>query len=155
MHGTSPLMSSTVDSTPTSQFPPSKISGMRPSMSSMTCLAAVGLGLPLRLALGAATGTLHAFNSAAATGCEGIRTATVGRDAVTTSGICGLRGMSSVNGPGQKASINFSASGGTSQMPPADPGSIHARSEDYLQGRPFAAKILRTASLSKAFAPRP
>ena len=55
--GNSPVMSTTVDSNPTSQGPPSSTMSMRPSMSSSTCSARVGLGRPERLALGAATGT--------------------------------------------------------------------------------------------------
>ena len=114
MHGAPLVTSKTVDSTPTSQLPPSRISGMRPSISTSTWCAVVGLGLPERFALGAAIGSLQARRSAAATGCDGIRTATVGRLAATSSGMAGLRGRISVSGPGQKASISFSASGDTS-----------------------------------------
>ena len=46
----------TVDSRPSEQGPPSRMSGMRPSSSSRTCAAAVGEMRPKRFALGAATG---------------------------------------------------------------------------------------------------
>ena len=51
-------MSSTVDSTPTGVGPPSRINSMRPSRSSRTCPARVGLGRPERFAEGAGL-TLH------------------------------------------------------------------------------------------------
>ena len=50
------VISITVDSSPTPVCPPSKISGMSPLRSSSTCFASVGLGFPLRFALGAASG---------------------------------------------------------------------------------------------------
>ena len=79
----------------------------------MTCEARVGLGLPDELAEGAATGRPHARSSAAATGCEGILTATVERPAVTSSGMSGYLLNNIVKGPGQKASIRGIASSGT------------------------------------------
>ena len=82
---------------------------MRPSRSSSTCAAVVGLGRPKELALGAAIGMPAAEISARATGCAGTRTPTSGRPAVTTSGTSGPRGSSSVSGPGQKASISARA----------------------------------------------
>ena len=84
--GVPPVRSTTVDSTPTWHGPPSRISGTRPSMSSKTSGAVVGLGRPERLALGAAMGTPAASISARATGCEGMRTATVASPAVTRRG---------------------------------------------------------------------
>ena len=69
--------STTVDSRPTSHAPPSMIIGTRPSMSASTCAAVVGLGLPERFALGAATGTPQAVMNACATGCDGNRTPTL------------------------------------------------------------------------------
>ena len=51
-----PVRSSTVDSTPTAQGPPSTTAAMRPPSPSSTCAAVVGLTWPERLAEGAATG---------------------------------------------------------------------------------------------------
>src|SRR5699024_1400186 len=54
--GTSPVQSKTVDSKPTSVLPPLIINGIFPVKSFDTCCAEVGLGLPDKFALGAATG---------------------------------------------------------------------------------------------------
>ena len=78
---------------------------MRPSMSSNTCAAAVGLGRPERFALGAATGTPASSMSLRATGCSGSRMATVSSPAVTFAGTRADFGKIIVSGPGQKASI--------------------------------------------------
>lgn len=56
MTGTSPVISKTVDSTPTSQSPPAIITSALPIKSSITCSALVGLNLPEIFALGAAIG---------------------------------------------------------------------------------------------------
>ena len=77
----------TVDSTPTSHAPASRMASMRPSRSARTCSAVVGLVCPKRLALGAATGTPAAAIRAMATGCEGSRSPAFSRPAVQTSGI--------------------------------------------------------------------
>ena len=147
--------STTVDSRPTSQLPPSMISGMRPSMSSSTCRAVVGLGLPERLALGAAMGRLQVLSSAAATGWEGMRTATVSSPAVTASGTAGLRGMISVSGPGQKASISGRAASGTWHRPLSWLLSQMCTISGLSAGRPLAAKMPGTAWALRALAPRP
>ena len=55
-------------------------------MSWRTWAAVVGLGLPDRLALGAAMGTPDAAIRARAAWLSGMRTATVSRPAVTSSG---------------------------------------------------------------------
>ena len=55
-------------------------------MSCKTWSALVGLGLPERLALGAAMGTPLAAMRARAASLSGMRTATVSRPAVTSSG---------------------------------------------------------------------
>ncbi len=52
----------------------------------MTCAAVVGLGRENRFALGAAIGMPDISISARATRCDGTRTATLGRPAVTRSG---------------------------------------------------------------------
>lgn len=59
---------------------------MRPSMSAITSCAVVGLGLPERFALGAASGNPHAAITARASGCEGMRT-----EAVSKPGTDGIR----------------------------------------------------------------
>ena len=110
MTGVSPVTDSTVDSTPTLQSPPSRISGIRPSISSSICAARVGLGRPDRLPLGAAMGTPDAAISPSAAGCIGQRTATVSSPAVVTSGTAGFFFISRVSGPGQKAFISSRAS---------------------------------------------
>ena len=55
--GFGPAKETTVDSTPTSQAPPSRIRGIFPFISANTSWAVVGLGLPDKLAEGAASGT--------------------------------------------------------------------------------------------------
>ena len=52
-----PVTATTVDSTPTLDSPPSRISGRRPSISASVSGAFVGLGLPERFADGAANAT--------------------------------------------------------------------------------------------------
>ena len=54
--GTGLVVSTTVDSRPTPQLPPSKMPATLPCISSSTSWALVGLGRPLRLAGGAAMG---------------------------------------------------------------------------------------------------
>ena len=111
--GLAPEKDTTVDSTPTRQGPPSRISGMRPAISSHTSWAQVGLGRPEAFALGAATGTPERRISACATGCPGQRTATVSRPAVTVRGTASAAGSTQVSGPGQKASMARRAVPGT------------------------------------------
>ena len=154
--GTSPARSSTVDSTPTPHGPPSRMSGMRPSISSKTCAAVVGLGLPLRFALGAAMGRPSARISILAAGCDGMRTATVESPALTASGISSDFGKTIVSGPGQNASISFCArsstratSGGSSLL------SLICAMSGLSAGRPFASKIFSTALPLSASAPSP
>lgn len=84
------LRSTTVDSKPTSQSPPSMIQGHLPWRSWNTCAAVVGLGRPLirynskkepknlKLAEGAAIGSPLSSISFLAMGWDGIRMATVG-----------------------------------------------------------------------------
>ena len=98
----SEVMSSTVDSTPTEVGPPSRRSSIRPSRSSRTCSAHVGLGRPERLAEGAAMGREAAWMRAWATGWAGTRTATVSSPPVVTRGTARARGSTRVSGPGQK-----------------------------------------------------
>ena len=80
---------------------------MRPERSFSTWAAVVGEGRVEALADGAATGTPARWMSARARSEEGIRTANVGRPAVTWGARgdgCGS-GNSMVSGPGQKRSI--------------------------------------------------
>ena len=133
------------------------MSGTRPSMSSKTSAAVVGLGRPERLALGAAMGTPAVSISALATGCEGMRTATVASPAVTRDGTFSLLGKISVRGPGQKASIKARACGpGSPAMSGASPSGLQMCTISGLSpGRPLAANIFSTAAASSAFAPSP
>ncbi len=129
---------------------------MRPSRSSSTCAAVVGLGRPKELALGAAIGMPAAAISARATGCDGTRTPTSGRPAVTTSGTSGPRGSSSVSGPGQNASISaraWSLISATSR--PSGRPWLTCTITGSHAGRCFAAKMRSTAFSSKALAPSP
>ena len=148
-------MSSTVLSRPTLQVPPSSTMGMLPSRSSSTCWAVVGLGLPLRLALGAATGTPAALSSLSATGWSGMRTATLLSPALVTAGTVGFLGSSNVSGPGQNRSISLCASGVTKHSASAASGLATCTISGLSAGRPLISKILRTACASSAFAPRP
>ena len=146
----------TVDSTPTAQGPPSKIIGIRPSMSSIICWAAVGDGRPERLPLGAAIGSPLSRMSAWATGFDGKRMPTVERPAEVTSGIRADFGRTIVIGPGQKASASLKASsGGFSTRP----GSISIEAMWTISGlswgRPLARKIFSTASGFRASPARP
>ena len=101
---------STVDSSPTSQGPPSRMSNSSASEnSSATCSAVVGETRPLRLALGAEIGPPNASMRARATGCAGERTATLLRPPTLAAHTCARRGRMSANGPGQNASANFCA----------------------------------------------
>ncbi len=102
-------MSSTVDSTPIFDSPPSNISSILPSRSEKTCSAVVGLGEPEILALGAAIGVSDARISESATACLGILTATVSKPATVMSGTVLLRLNRSVSGPGQNSSISLFA----------------------------------------------
>ena len=115
----------------------------------------MGLGLPEVLALGAATGTPQARSTRRATGCEGMRTATLGRPALTTSGTQGFLGMRSVSGPGQKRSISARAAGLMRHSGTASSGAGTCTMSGLSAGRPLAAKMARTAASSSALAPRP
>ena len=151
-----PTRVSTVDSTPTGQGPPSRMTSMRPSISSRTCCAVVGLGRPERLAEGAAMGTPAALMRASAVLCSGIRTATVGRPAATSSGTISLLKNISVRGPGQNASMRRFASSGTWRQSCFTSDFLATCSMSGLScGRPLASNILSTASPSSPFAPRP
>ncbi|EJW93136.1 hypothetical protein EVA_18757 [gut metagenome] len=79
----------------------------------------VGLGLPDRLADGAAKGSPLAVITACATGWLGIRMATVSRPAQTSSATLEPRGIIMVRGPGQNAFASFFASSGTSLTRPS------------------------------------
>ena len=131
--------------------------GILPSISSSTCAAVVGLGRPERFALGAAMGVCAAQISARATGCEGMRTATVSSPAVTSRGTRGDLGKISVMGPGQKARMSARAQAqGSSAIRPARPLSPAMCAISGLSaGRPLAAKMRADASAFSASAPRP
>ena len=99
--GGSVVVSTTVDSSPTSVSSDTMMAETRPIISSITCSLFVGLGRPEILALGAAMGTPADLMSPRAMRLEGKRTATVSSPAVTTSGTPLLLCMISVKGPGQ------------------------------------------------------
>ena len=82
-----------------------------PSISAITSLALVGLGLPERLALGAAIGQHAAFIKSRAGLLSGILTATVSSPPVVLSGTPGFFFTTRVRGPGQKFSIRATMSG--------------------------------------------
>lgn len=74
----------------------------------------MGLGLPDKLAEGAARGTPAASMTARAVGWEGQRTATVSRPPLVCWGMTSDLGKMMVRGPGQKAAASFWALSGTS-----------------------------------------
>jgi hypothetical protein len=148
--------SSTEDSMPTFDGPPSTMRGMRPPKSFRTCSALVGEIWLERLALGAASGKPHSRMTAWMKGWSGHRTPTVGPLAVTTSGICGERGRTRVNGPGQNASASLPACGGQSETQRRASSRLATWTMMGLcDGRPLASKMRRTASASQALAARP
>ena len=125
-------------------------------MSAITWAAVVGLGLPDRLADGAASGRPLAVMSARATGCDGIRIATVPSPALTLAGIRGERGKIMVSGPGQKASASRRAVSGIA----VTSGSISSNRaictiNGLSCGRPLASKIRATAASLVASAASP
>lgn len=99
--------STTVLSTPTSQGPPSNIKSIRPERSCRTCEAVVGEGLVEALAEGAASGRAASWTRLKASKDEGMRTATVEREAVTSgaNGDGEGSGRRMVSGPGQNRDI--------------------------------------------------
>ena len=109
----------------------------------------MGLGLPLRLALGAASGTPAARITARATGWLGIRTATVSMPPVVVSGTRSERGSTIVSGPGQKASARIFAFSG---MAAATSGRAERSAMWAIMGlspgRPLAAYTAFTAASS-------
>ena len=98
-----------VDSMPIPTGPPSKIIGILPSRSSFTWEASVGLGLPDVFALGAAIRHPLSSINFNATGCFGIRIATVSIPPVVSYGTFSFFQTIIVSGPGQNASASFSA----------------------------------------------
>ena len=129
---------------------------MRPCMSSSTCEARVGLGRPLRLALGAAIGQPLRRISSCATGWLGKRMPTVESPADTTSGMQARFGRISVIGPGQNASISRHAASGTSvTSAPSWSKEAMCTISGLSAGRPFASKMRCTACALSASAPSP
>ena len=102
--GSPPVRSRTVDSRPTGQAPPSRISATSSPNSAATCAAMVGLTRPERLADGAAIGLAAARSNSCATGWAGARSATVSRPALASSDnpASARRRSTRVSGPGQK-----------------------------------------------------
>ena len=138
--GISPDTSTIVDSTPIPTAPPSMIISIFPSMSSMTCSAFVGLGLPDVLALGADTYPPPARISSRAISSSGIRTATVSRPPVVPSGTFSFLLKIIVSGPGQKcAAISSTISGTDSTIAPRSSSLAIWTISGLSDGRPFAA----------------
>ena len=162
--GTPRLQSMMVDSIPTGQAPASSTGTASPNSCS-TCCAVVGLTLPKRLALGAASpGTprcSRARNTACAAGCAGLRRPIVGCRPAAALATPSRRGTITVSGPGQKARINAAAwSGNCCRNPACTKGSAAAVSATCTisgcpAGRPLAAKMAATARSSSARAARP
>ena len=102
------VRSSTVDSMPTWDWPPSTIREILSPSCANTCPALVGETRLDTFALGAASGKPHSRITAWMNGWPGQRTPTVGPPAVTMPGISSARARTSVNGPGQNARASFS-----------------------------------------------
>ena len=94
---------------------PLTIASILPSMSSATSSNIVGLGLPERLALGAAIGTPAASIISAASHLAGHLTATVSKPPVVTSGTLGFLRSTKVIGPGHSLLIMAFCSSVTSE----------------------------------------
>ena len=156
IRGGSVVQSTTVDSMPRPQGPPSRMRSMRLPRPSSTWPAVVGESCIERLALGAASGRPSVAISRRVSLCSGQRTATVGPPAVTLSGIRGPRGTITVTGPGQRQVVICSAIGG--QCAASDRAIAVSATwtiSGLLAGRPLAAKIRSTASASRASAASP
>src|SRR5262249_50617159 len=106
-----PVRSSTVDSIPTGQRPPSRIMATLRPREPATCSAVVGLILPEGLALGAAIGRPQAVSTARATAWLGTRTAKLSKPALARSETVQSRrrGSTRVNAPGQNLAASRSA----------------------------------------------
>jgi len=149
-----------VDSTPTLQGPPSSTSAIGPGSlpkESSTCSAAVGLSLPDRLALGAASGRSVARSSRRATGCAGTRMARLSSPALASSdtGQLSRRGRTRVSGPGQNRAASRSARASSLTSDDATAASGRCTISGLKLGRPFTAKIAATARSFVASAPSP
>ena len=101
--------STTVDSTPTVQGPPSRMSSILPPRSWVTCCAVVGLGRVLAFAEGAARGSWQSWIRASARILIGMRAAKVGWPAETSGASFEPvgRGRRMLSGPGQKVEIRW------------------------------------------------
>ena len=160
MRGMMSVRSSTVDSMPTSHCSPMMTASMRPSISSRTSSAVVGLGLPERFALGAAIGLPASFMSLLAVGLDGMRIATVSRPPVVISGTMSDFLKTMVSGPGQTFVMSIDASRLSDAAPPLISGYRSVASAIWTiiglsDGRPFAAYTEATASALRASAPSP
>ena len=154
--GTGSVVSTTVDSRPMPQLPPSSMPAILPCISSSTSCAFVGLGRPEILADGAAIGQPQARIKSCANLFDGKRTATVSKPALTASGTMDDLLTINVSGPGQKCSISFWALA----FKPVVSGAIASfcaicKISGLSFGRPLAAKILATAVGFSPSAPRP
>ena len=152
----SPRVEMIVDSIPTWQSPPSKIAFILPFISSSTCFAVVGLGLPEVFALGAAIGVPADLINNRAISQLGILMPTVSNPPVVFLGTISLAFKMRVIGPGQKASINFFAFSSTSSaILSISSISLMCKIKGLSPGLPFAANIFETAFSFNPSAPSP
>jgi len=107
--GGSTEQSTMVDSSPIRLGLPRRIQLILPSRSCATVFQSVELGLPEMLAEGAATGWRQLQRNSVAVGCDGQRIPTVGKPAVTMSGIERFFFTTTVSGPGKKRPIRSDA----------------------------------------------
>ena len=155
--GSSPVTSTTVDSSPIGAGPPSRMIATLAPRSASTCAAVVGLTCPERLALGAAIGRSAARSSAWATGCAGTLSAMVSRPAVARSatGQPACLAITRVRAPGQSASANCRPLSVRRPSRATASKSGTCTISGLNRGRPLAAKIAATARPLHASAPRP
>ena len=146
------VQSTMVDSMPTAQGPPSRISRAGPN-SSCTWAAVVGLTRPNRLALGTARPGMggarpaQAANTPSATGWAGQRRPIESCPPAAAPATPARRGKIRVSGPGQKACIKAWAKAGISLAKcAAAAASSTCTISGCSAGRPLAEKIRATAA---------
>src|SRR3954465_10236841 len=150
------LISTMVDSIPTSQGPPSTTRSTASPSSSRTCCADVADRRPNRLADGAAIPPPNARNNRCAIGCEGTRTPTVSCPPVTRSLTWAARLNTMVSGPGQNFSASAHAPRGTSAAQYfRSLASATCTITGWSAGRPLAANSFLIAAGFEASAPSP
>ena len=151
------VKSTTVDSSPNAQGPPSRIRVSSGPNSSSTCKAVVGLMRPNLLALGAAIGQSVLDKSFRARLWLGTRIARVSRPALAKKETLhpDRRGKTSVRGPGQNALDNLLAAAFQETSLLASFSFKTWTISGLKRGLPLVSKILATAWLLVASAPKP